>query len=154
MPPDAVNAGIPVEQYSFSDFERRAPMLGLVAMFIALVLLTGRWQGFRALVGLGGSLAVIVFFIVPAILHGHSPTAVAFVGALAIMLITIPLAHGTGPKTLAACLGNGGSLTITLVLGHLLHRLGAPERRLVGRGRLPARDAQSSRSTACSSPGW
>jgi uncharacterized membrane protein len=118
VPPDAVNAGIPVEPYSFSDFERRAPMLGLLAMFVGLVLLTGRWQGFRALVGLAGSLAVIVFFIVPAILHGHSPTAVAFVGALAIMLITLPLAHGTGPKTIAASLGTALSLTITLVLGH------------------------------------
>ncbi len=118
LPPDALTAGIEVEPYSFSDFERRTPMLGLAIMFAALVLLTGRWQGLRALVGLAASLAVIVFFIVPAILDGESPTAVAFVGALAIMLITLPLAHGAGPKTIAASLGTAASLTITLVLGH------------------------------------
>jgi uncharacterized membrane protein len=118
VPPDSVNAGIEVEPYSFSDFERRTPMLGLVVMFVALVLLTGRWQGFRALLGLCGSLAVIVFFIVPAILDGQSPTAVAFVGALAIMLITLPLAHGAGPKTIAASLGTAASLSLALLLGY------------------------------------
>jgi uncharacterized membrane protein len=118
VPPDALTEGIDVEPYSFSDFERRTPMLGLVVMFAVLVLLTGRWQGLRALLGLCGSLAVVVFFIVPAILDGRSPTAVAFVGALAIMLITLPLAHGAGPKTVAASLGTAASLSLTLVLGY------------------------------------
>jgi uncharacterized membrane protein len=119
VPPEALDAGIEVPAYSFSDFERRTPMLGLVVMFAALVLLTGRWQGFRALLGLCGSLAVIVFFIVPAILDGESPTAVAFVGALAIMLITLPLAHGAGPKTIAASLGTAASLSLALLLGYV-----------------------------------
>jgi uncharacterized membrane protein len=117
--PDAGDAGVEIEPYLFSDFERRAPMLWLVALFVALVLLTGRWQGLRALLGLGGSLAVIVLFVVPAILDGRSPTAVAFVGALAIMLITLPLAHGVGPKTIAASLGTAASLSLTLLLGYV-----------------------------------
>jgi uncharacterized membrane protein len=119
LPPDAVVAGVEVDPYSFSDFERRQPMLGLLVMFAALVLLTGRWQGLRALAGLAASLAVVVFFIVPAILDGRSPTAVALVGALAIMLVTLPLAHGLGPKTMAASLGTTASLALTLALGHV-----------------------------------
>jgi uncharacterized membrane protein len=119
LPPDAVVAGVEVDPYSFSDFERRQPMLGLLVMFAALVLLTGRWQGLRALAGLAASLAVIVFFIVPAILEGRSPIAVAFFGALAIMFATLPLAHGVGPKTMAASLGTTASLALTLALGHL-----------------------------------
>jgi uncharacterized membrane protein len=122
-PPAAAAAGVEVEPYSFSDFERRPPMLGLAIMFAALVLLTGRWQGLRALGGLAASLAVIVFFIVPAILDGRSPTAVAFVGALAVMLATLPLAHGIGPKTMAASLGTTASLALTLLLAHAFTRL-------------------------------
>ena len=118
VPPDVLTQGIEVEPYSFSDFERRTPMLGLVVIFAALVLLTGRWKGLRAVLGLCGSLAVVVFFIVPAILDGRSPIAVAFVGALAIMLITLPLAHGAGPKTVAASLGTAASLSLTLLLGY------------------------------------
>ena len=119
LPPDAVVAGVEVDPYSFSDFERRRPMLGLLIMFAALVLVTGRWQGLRALAGLAASLAIVVFFIVPAILDGRSPIAVAFFGALAIMFATLPLAHGLGPKTMAASLGTTASLALTLALGHL-----------------------------------
>jgi uncharacterized membrane protein len=122
-PPAAVAAGVEVEPYSFSDFERRPPMIGLAVMFAALVLLTGRWQGLRALGGLAASLAVIIFFIVPAILEGSSPTLVAFVGALAVMLVTLPLAHGIGPKTIAASLGTTASLALTLLLAHVFIRL-------------------------------
>jgi uncharacterized membrane protein len=119
LPPEAIDAGGRVDPYSFSDFERRPPMLWLLAGFAGLVLLTGRWQGLRALAGLGASLAIIVFFVVPAILEGQSPTGVAFIGALAVMFVTIPLAHGIGPKTVAACLGTAVSLTLTLLLADI-----------------------------------
>jgi uncharacterized membrane protein len=109
----------PAEPYSFSDFERRPPMLWLAAFFGGLVLLTGRWQGLRALTGLVASLAVIVFFVVPAILDGQSPTAVALFGGLAVMFATLPLAHGLGVKTVAASLGTAISLVLTLVLAHV-----------------------------------
>jgi uncharacterized membrane protein len=118
LPPEAVEAGVEFEPYAFSDFERRPAMIGLALMFGALVLLTGRWQGLRALAGLVASLGIVVFFVVPAILEGSSPTVVAFFGALAIMLITLPVAHGVGPKTIAASLGTTASLALTLVLAH------------------------------------
>jgi uncharacterized membrane protein len=121
--------GVQVDPYSFSDFERRPPMLWLAALFVGIVLFTGRWQGLRALIGLAASLALVVFFVVPAILEGRSPTAVAFVGALAVMLVTLPLAHGFGPKTIAASLGTAIALALTLVLAHaftgLAHLSGA-----------------------------
>ena len=116
LPPEAVDAGGRVDPYSFSDFERRSPMLWLAAIFATLVLVTGRWQGLRALAGLAASLGIIVFFVAPAILEGRSPTGVAFIGALAVMLVTIPLAHGVGPKTVSACLGTAVSLSLTLLL--------------------------------------
>ncbi|MGH2993273.1 MAG: YibE/F family protein [Solirubrobacterales bacterium] len=48
---------------------------------------------------------MILAFVVPAILDGSAPLAVAIVGALAVMLCTVTLAHGWGPKSLAAMLG-------------------------------------------------
>lgn len=77
------------------------------------MVLTGRLRGFLSLVGLAISLLIVLYFIVPAILHGESPLAVALVGSLAIMLTTIPLAHGVGPKLLAACIGTTASLLLT-----------------------------------------
>ena len=116
LPEGAQVGGVALDPYQFSDFERKRPLLVLLALFAALVVATARFKGLRALVGLGASLVVIVFFVVPAILDGRSPLGVALVGALAVMLVTIPLAHGIGPKTIAACLGTTSALLLTLFL--------------------------------------
>lgn len=102
--------------YNFVDFERRMPMLWLALAFAALVIVFGRKRGALSLLGLAGSLAVVVFFIVPAILDGEAPLAVAVVGSMAVMLLTISLAHGIGPKSLAAMLGTTLSLVLVAVL--------------------------------------
>lgn len=116
LPEGAVIGGVPVDPYSFADFERRRPLVLLLLAFVVVVIVTGRFRGLRALAGLAASVGVIVLFIVPAILDGRSPAAVALFGALAIMLLTIPLAHGLGPKSVAACLGTAVSLVLTLTL--------------------------------------
>ena len=115
-------------QYSISEFERRGPMLLLLAVFVALVVALGRWRGVRSLIGLGASLALIVFFVIPAILENEPPLLVALVGSMAVMLTTIGLAHGVGIKSRAAALGTAVSLVVTvglaLVFTDLAHLFG------------------------------
>ncbi len=98
--------------YTFVDFERRSPMLWLAIAFAVLVIVFARSRGVLSLVGLGISLAVVLGFIVPAILDGEPPLAVAVVGAMAVMLVTISLAHGLGAKSVAAILGTAASLLL------------------------------------------
>jgi uncharacterized membrane protein len=122
VPPASVG-GVDVDPYVFADFERRTPLWILFVIFAALVVAAGRLRGLRALVGLVASLAVVVFFLVPAILDGKTPETVALIGAFAVMLVTIPLAHGVGVKTLAACLGTSVSLLLVLVLAQAFTEL-------------------------------
>jgi uncharacterized membrane protein len=119
LPENAEVLGQRVDRYSFSDYERQRPLALLTALFCALVLLTGRWRGLRALVGLALSLLIVIEFVVPAILDGRSAVGVALVGALAIMFVTIPLAHGLGAKGLAAMLGTATALGLTALLASL-----------------------------------
>ena len=109
--------------YSVVDFERRAPMLWLAIFFVVLVLVFGRLRGALSLVGLAASLAIVLVFIVPAILDGESPLAVALVGSMAVMLLTILLAHGWGPKSLAAILGTAVSLSLVGLLAFVFTNL-------------------------------
>jgi uncharacterized membrane protein len=99
--------------YNIRDLQRTRPMLVLVAVFMLAVVAFGRWQGLRSLIGLALSFAVIVGFVVPAILRGRSPVAVALVGAMAIMLLSLYLSHGIGRKTTAAVVGTGLALVLT-----------------------------------------
>lgn len=103
--------------YFVADFARGAPLLLLFAFFVAIVVGVGRWHGFRSLIGLGLSLVIIVVFVVPAILAGENPFFVAVVGAFAIMVITLYLAHGFTIKTTSALVGTAAALALTAILG-------------------------------------
>ena len=94
-------------------------LVWLGAAFAVLVVLAARWRGLRALAGLAASLAISVFFIVPAILEGTTPILVALVGSLAILLVTLPVAHGIGPTAVAAALATAAALIATLALAEL-----------------------------------
>src|SRR6266545_1471582 len=99
--------------YNIVDLERGRPMLLLTLVFVAAVVGFGRWQGIRSLIGLVGSFVVIVGFIVPAILDGRSPVAVALVGSLAIMIVSLYLSHGLARKSTAAVVGSALALGLT-----------------------------------------
>jgi uncharacterized membrane protein len=114
VPPGAKN----VDPYSFADFDRRGAMLWLGIGFIVLLLATGRVHGLRASIGLLASLVIVIKFVVPAILHGSSPFAVAVVGAFAVMLVMMPLSYGLGAKSLAAWLGTALSLLLAAGLAY------------------------------------
>jgi uncharacterized membrane protein len=114
--PQPGNQPVAGPAYAFNDFRRGGPMIVLAAIFAAVVILFARLRGAMSLVGLAISLGIVLLFVVPGILAGESPLAVAIVGSMAVMLVTIPLAHGWGPKTLAAVLGTGGSLLLTALL--------------------------------------
>jgi uncharacterized membrane protein len=129
LPPGAVGAGgQKIDRYSFSDFDRRRPMLWLGIGFAVLLLVTGRFHGLRALIGLAASLLIVVEFVIPAILHGRDPLEVALVGAFAVMLVTMPLSYGLGAKMMAAWLGTATSLLLAAGLAsgftHLAHLSG------------------------------
>ena len=106
-------------QYTLTDFERRSPMLWLAIAFAALVILFGRLRGALSLVGLAISLAIVLVFILPAILGGEDPLWVAIFGSLAVMIATIGLAHGVSAKSIAAILGTTASLALVALLAQL-----------------------------------
>jgi uncharacterized membrane protein len=118
-PPGTANGALSIEPYGFVDRDRRGSLLWLgIALAIAAVLVLW-WRGALALLGVGLSLLVLVKFVVPAILGGESALAVALVGSLAVMWITLVLTNGFGPQTLAAALGIGGTLLATAGIASL-----------------------------------
>jgi len=100
----------------FSDFQRRGPLLALAVFFALAVVVFGRWRGLMALAGLVVSFAILVRFILPAILVGKNPVAVSVVGAAAIMFAVLYLAHGVNARTTTAVLGTVGALFLTGLL--------------------------------------
>jgi uncharacterized membrane protein len=105
--------------YSIVDHRRSTQLWLLFAAFALAVVAFGRWRGIGALAGLGLTFAVLLLFIVPAILDGRSPLLVAIVGAAAIMLTVLYLTHGFNLTTTVAVAGTLASLTVTAGLSAL-----------------------------------
>ncbi len=103
--------------YQVVDFQRGAPLAWLAGLFAAAVLLLGRWRGLAALAALVLSFVVLLFFVVPAILAGRDPLAVAIVGACLIMFAVLYLTHGPSARTSTAVLGTLLSLALIGALG-------------------------------------
>jgi len=102
--------------YSIVDHQRATELWVLAAAFVLALIAFGRWRGFSALVGLAVTFALLLLFVVPAILAGESPLLVAIVGSAAIVLTVLYLTHGFALSTSVAVLGTLASLTITGVL--------------------------------------
>jgi uncharacterized membrane protein len=103
-------------RYSFVDFQRGFPLVALTILFGFVVIAFGRKQGVRALVGLAASAAVLVLFIVPALLRGSPALLVALVGTVAVAYLALYLAHGFNPATTVALAGTLVSLGVIAVL--------------------------------------
>jgi uncharacterized membrane protein len=141
-------------EYALTDFQRGTPMLVLVLIFVAVTLLFARLRGALSLVGLAASLALVLLFVVPAILDGKPPLAVAVVGSLAVALVTIPLAHGGGPKSVAALLGTASSLLLTALLASVFTEAAPSPASPATRPATCSSPGRISRSTGCYLPAW
>lgn len=109
--------------FYITDFIRRTPLLYLTLIFIALVLMVGRWYGACALLGMALSFGVIVKLILPQIYAGRDPVLVALLGSLLIIPLTFYLSHGINRKTTIAVVGTVVSLAITALLSRLFVEL-------------------------------
>jgi uncharacterized membrane protein len=97
-------AGAPAS-FAFSDFSRSTPLIVLAVAFAVLVVAVARIRGLAALFGLALSFAVLLRFLIPALLSGENPLAVGLVGSAAIMFVLLYLAHGVSIRTTTALIG-------------------------------------------------
>jgi uncharacterized membrane protein len=103
--------------YAYVDHQRSTPMAWLVGIALVAIIAFGRWRGLTSIAGLAISFAVLVLFVIPAILGGSPPLLVAVVGAAAIMFAALYLTHGITVHTSIAVAGTLASLALTGVLG-------------------------------------
>ena len=109
--------------YYIADRRRTGALWILGGAFVLLVLAVGRWHGLGSLIGLGASFLVIVRFVIPGILAGLDPVAVAVAGALTIVATTLLLAHGPNARTALAIAATALALGATSVLSVVVVRM-------------------------------
>jgi uncharacterized membrane protein len=102
----------------------RLPLLGgLLGAFAVVVVLVGGWRGFRALLSLALTVAVVVKIVLPLLLAGWPPIPLAVLTGAAVTIATLILTEGVRRTTLAATLGTLGALALTAILAALANAL-------------------------------
>lgn len=102
--------------YAYADYERSNVLFWLFVVFAVSVIALGGLRGVAALGGLAASVAILLMFVLPAILDGRSPLLVAIVGASAIAFLALYLSHGFTRMTTVALLGTLAALALTALL--------------------------------------
>jgi len=102
--------------YQFLDFQRARPLVLLALGCGILIILVARWRGLFAIVGVVGTVLAMTSFMLPALLAGENPLAVAVVGSGALMVLLLYLVHGVSARTTAALLGTLVGVAITALV--------------------------------------
>lgn len=97
----------------------RLPYLACIALlFFVLAAIFGRWRGVTSIIGLLASIAILIWFIAPGILAGKNPVLVTLVGAAAIAVVSMFLAHGFKERTMLAVVSTLTALGIAEILAY------------------------------------
>jgi uncharacterized membrane protein len=107
----------------YADAIRTRPILILLSVFIAALLVVARWKGFRSLLALVFSFAVVIWYIIPHIIHGEDPVKVSIIGSMILLIVTLYLTYGWNIKTHSAVVGILIVLIITGVLAWLFVKI-------------------------------
>lgn len=110
-------------EYGFGDIRRDGGLIWLFIIFALAVIVFARWKGVAALAGLLASLVLLSAFVLPALLLGSDPVAVAATGAAAIAIVSMGFAHGFSVRTGVALIGTIIALFLTFGFGSLFTSL-------------------------------
>ena len=110
-------------RYAVADWVRRPTLLLLTAIFLIVSVVVARFKGLRAFVATSAGLALIISFLIPAMIAGYNPILVSMLGVGGILILAIYFVHGVNWSTTAALVGTLGASFVTLVLGVIFTEL-------------------------------
>ena len=115
--------GLPSISLSVMNYNRQWLLFGLVAVFLIVVGLIGGKVGLRSILGLGFTLACIVFLLVPALLRGFSAIPLTLLLCIVVTVVCFLLLDGMSRKTLSAILGTVAGFTVACLFALAASRI-------------------------------
>ncbi|MBQ6235952.1 MAG: YibE/F family protein [Clostridia bacterium] len=113
----------PALSVSVMNYNRQWLLFGLVAVFLLVTVLVGGKVGFRSILGLGLTLAAVVFLLVPALLKGFYAIPLTLILCVLMTIVCFLLLDGLSRKTVSAILGTVAGFTVACLFAILASRL-------------------------------
>lgn len=101
----------------YASHDRIPSMIWLVAAFLLLVILIGRWKGAATVLTLGITFGTIFLVYIPSILKGYSIYLTTTIISVFLIFSSLLILNGFHRKTYCAVAGNVGGVLIAGLLG-------------------------------------
>ncbi len=108
---------------SVNNPNRLGSIMFFLLLFVTVLFLFGGKQGMRGLISLIGSIALIMYVLIPAVLHGYSPILMSLGIASVIIIFGSFITHGFNRTTLSAVIGMICTIIFTGFLADLAVRM-------------------------------
>jgi uncharacterized membrane protein len=106
------------DYYAVDEPYRLPQVFFLVGLFVLAVFIFGGIQGVRGIISLAGSFLLILYVLLPGILHGYSPLLVTIGVSSLIIIIGSYITHGFNKTTSSAVLGMVATVSLTGILAY------------------------------------
>jgi uncharacterized membrane protein len=113
---DQSNSLISVYSYSSVDHDRMPIVIIFTILFLGCIVWIGGKQGIRGLVSLVGGICLVVFVLLPGVIHGYSPVLLSILIASFVSSIGAYITHGFSRMTTSAIIG----MVLTIIVAALL----------------------------------
>lgn len=114
--------------FNVSDMKRDNYVYYMLGIFALLVIIVGRFKGFKSLVTLAITLYAIIGILLPLIIKGKDPILLSIIIGIVVTFITIFIVAGINKKALSAVIGTSVGVIIAgiiaLIIGYLAHLSG------------------------------
>ena len=101
------------------EYSRAIPLLLLALLFLAVTVVVGGKTGLKSLVGLGVTVAGLIFILIPALLKGAPTVVTTFALCAFVAVVSFTILGGINRKTVCAMLGTLGGMLMAALFGLL-----------------------------------
>jgi len=102
-------------QYTVTDFYRLPSLLFIIGLFVVVIMVFSGIRGVTALAGLGFSIWLLLYYVVPSIAQGADPMTISLISSVVIAGIALYLAHGFNRRTTLSLVSTLITLSLSVV---------------------------------------
>lgn len=109
--------------YTVYNYDRGIPATACILVLFLAVIGIGRGKGVKAIAGLGYSLYLVVYLLLPMVFSGHSPIFMSIICAVLSTAVTLLLLNGQSRKTLSAVLATTLGVCFSLLFFVIMSKM-------------------------------
>ena len=112
-----------VQEVTVQDVVRQDYIVWMIALFFISVLVIGKKQGLKAIIGLVFTILAVYFIMITSIYKGYSPIFMSIATSVLIIIVTFIIISGLNKKSFTAALGTTGGVVLSGVIAFVFRHI-------------------------------